>query len=72
MIIIKIGKRIRELRETRGIPLGCMAESLNLSVSHLLSIERNTRRATSNEIADICRVLGVKRYELYADTIDYL
>lgn len=56
LIVIFDGTKLRQLREERGIPLGLMAYYLNISVSALLSMERNKMRANPKQIEMICKL----------------
>ncbi|MDQ0860919.1 helix-turn-helix domain-containing protein [Bacillus sp. V2I10] len=49
-----VGTKLRQLREERGIPLGLMAHYLNVSVSTLVSIERDKTRLTADQIVKVC------------------
>ncbi len=51
------GKYIRQLRESKGLPLRKVAAALDVDTSILSKIERNERRTTSEMIPILARIL---------------
>jgi transcriptional regulator with XRE-family HTH domain len=54
------GKRLRELREARGLPLKSMAEALGVSPAYLSALEHGRRgRPTHALVVAICAYLNI-------------
>ena len=64
MLLIQIGRQIRQLRENRGLPLRKVAAALDIDQSVLSKIERGERRATKAQILHIARIFEVDEKEL--------
>jgi transcriptional regulator with XRE-family HTH domain len=61
---MKIGEKIKILREARKISTKTMADELDMSVGGYLKIERNDVDINSEKIEKISGLLGIKPYEL--------
>ncbi len=61
---VQIGQQLRQLRETRGLPLRKVAAALDIDQSVLSKIERGERRATKAQIPHIARIFEVDEKEL--------
>lgn len=61
---VQIGQQLRQLRETRGLPLRKVAAALDIDQSVLSKIERGERRATKAQILHIARIFEVDEKEL--------
>ena len=62
-----IGRRIRELRHSRGISLKVLSERCGLPQRDLLGIEDGTRPCPSAELARIAEAIGVNPIGLFRD-----
>ncbi|UAL51299.1 MULTISPECIES: helix-turn-helix domain-containing protein [Metabacillus] len=58
------GTKLRQLREERSIPLGLLAKYLNISVRILISIERNKKNLTADQIAKVCELFEINKSDL--------
>jgi len=65
-----IGKNIRSEREMRRMSREELAETLDLTVSHMGLIERGERGATAVTLEKLASVYGVKIDELFSDSKD--
>ena len=59
--VIKVHKRLKELRLMKGMSQSQMAERINLSRNHISSLESGKRNITERTIDDICREFNVNR-----------
>lgn len=59
-----IGQKIRDLRESKGMPLRKLAAMLDLDQSTLSKIERNERNPNDVLIKKISEIFSVKHEEL--------
>ncbi len=70
----RLGKRIKELRETKKISQEYIAECLDMHPANYWRIENGISYPKPENIEKICAVLGVKTYELFQfehiDSID--
>lgn len=64
---MKLGEKIKILREIKGIPPKEMADELGLSPSGYLKIERNEVDINTEKIEKISNKLGIKPHELLMD-----
>ena len=55
----EIGKRIKELRLSRGISQDALAEMLDISVSHMGILERGGRGLTLPNCVLLCNIFNV-------------
>jgi transcriptional regulator with XRE-family HTH domain len=60
-----IGERIKALRQKRKLTLAEIAETANLSASHLSQIERDKTTPSLTTLTGIARVLGVSLRDLF-------
>lgn len=60
----EVQKRIREIREGKGLNQGTIAQSLDISVTSYSKIERGDTKLTLNHVERIAKALGVSPYEL--------
>ena len=58
-IAAKVGARIRELRQERGMSLAVLADAAGLSRGHMSSVERGLVLITFSTVVSIARALGV-------------
>jgi transcriptional regulator with XRE-family HTH domain len=58
------GTKLRQLREERSIPLGLLAKYLNISVRILISIERNKKNLTADQITKVCELFEINKSDL--------
>lgn len=69
------GQTIRVLREKRNLPLREVANALNVDISMLGKIEKDTRRPTREFISNISRFFNIDEMELrktfLSDTLAY-
>ncbi|WP_373464428.1 helix-turn-helix domain-containing protein [Bacillus sp. V2I10] len=64
LITIIAGTKLRQFREERGIPLGLLANYLVISVSTLISIERNKKNLTADQIVKTCELFDINKSDL--------
>ncbi|WP_375142583.1 helix-turn-helix domain-containing protein [Metabacillus idriensis] len=57
--------RLRQIREQRGVPIGLLAQHLNISFRVLLSIERNKKSLEPNQIRQICTYFDIRVIDLF-------
>ncbi|MDR2009855.1 MAG: helix-turn-helix domain-containing protein [Bacteroidales bacterium] len=62
-----LGKKIRELRECKEIPLRKLASILEIDQSILSKIERGTRKATKEQVKKLAEYFEVSEKELLID-----
>ncbi len=58
-IAAKVGARIRELRQERGMSLAVLADAAGLSRGHMSSVERGLVLITFSTVVAIARALGL-------------
>ncbi|MFY0757284.1 helix-turn-helix domain-containing protein [Metabacillus dongyingensis] len=58
------GTKLRQLREERSIPLGLLAKYLNISVRILISIERNKKNLTADQMVKVCELFEITKSDL--------
>lgn len=64
--LVRLGKRVRELRLAAGLSQEAAAFDAGIHVNHLSSIERGEANPSFLVLHSIARVLGVKLAELMA------
>jgi transcriptional regulator with XRE-family HTH domain len=64
LVLGSTGSMIRELRESRQLPLRKIAAQLDIDTSFYSKIERGQKRATKYQIQQLETFFGVKRNEL--------
>lgn len=57
-LIIRVGRRIAELRKARGITQADLAERMRCSVQYVGLLERGKQNLTITKMAEIAAVLG--------------
>jgi len=62
----KLGDRVRELRQTRGISQEDLAFKSGMHRTYLGGIERGERNPTLKNIAKLAKALGVSLPELFS------
>ena len=67
-----VGRRLRALRETRGLTLTQVAASCNRSVGYLSQIERGISQPTVQVLHDLSRLLGVQVGWFFEERIEPL
>ena len=65
-----VGKRIRQLREGRGIGLRALARSAGLALSHLLAVEKGRANPSIDYLQRIADALSIPVTALLADAPD--
>lgn len=63
-ILERFGKRVRELRRTRGLSQEALAEKCGIDRTYLSGIERGRRNVALRNIVAIAQSLGVSISEL--------
>ena len=61
----QVGRRIRELREARGLTQEKLAEAAGINAKYVGAIERGTVNLTLASISKICKTLDVPVTELF-------
>ena len=62
---MKIGSKIRKIRELKNIPVKEMADRLNMSIQGYSKIERNDVSITTDKLEEISKNLEVSLNELF-------
>jgi len=62
----KLGERVRELREARGITQEALAFDAGIHVNHLSTVERGEANPSFLVLVSLAKVLGVSVAELVA------
>lgn len=63
--IEKFGKRLRSIREEKGISQEAFANLLEVDRSYLGGVERGERNPTLKFIFHVCETFGIKPGELF-------
>lgn len=61
------GKRLRELRENKGLTQEALAHEANLDRTYISSIERGVRNVSLENIERLASALGVKIKDFFKD-----
>lgn len=69
-ISIKIGNRVKQLRQDKGISQEELALTANLNKSFVGQIERGKKNATVKTIEKICLALNVTLHEFFSFELD--
>lgn len=69
---MEVGKRIRELRELKGLTVNKLANMAGLSQSFLREIELGNKNPTVETLSYFCDALGVSLAEFFSDKKDKL
>ena len=67
MVQMKIGEKIKLLREVKNISTKQMADDLNMSIGGYLKIERNDVDINTEKIEKIANLLDIKPQDLLSD-----
>ena len=62
--ILAFGKRVREVRKSKGISQERLAEMADIDRSYMGNIERGEKNVTLKKVYDICDALKVEIREL--------
>ena len=62
---ISFGKRLRKLREAKGVSQEALAHDAGLDRTYVSSIERGKRNVSLENIARLSRALGIPMSELF-------
>lgn len=62
-MLTELGKTLRKFRIDRDLKLGEMAEAIDISTSHLSSIEYGRKSITDDILERICTSLSLQEYE---------
>jgi transcriptional regulator with XRE-family HTH domain len=54
-----IGRRLRELRESRGMDVAHFAQAVKIQEARLVRIEQGLERMSTAEMIDIARIFGL-------------
>ncbi len=60
-----LGPRIRQLRKTRKISQGELADRLKMSQSQVSKIEKGERRVYADELEDVANALGTTINDIF-------
>lgn len=61
----KLGKRIQEIRKSKGLTQEKLAELINIDIPNLSNIERGKKFMTASTLEKIITVLGIEEKELF-------
>lgn len=64
---MEVGKRLKELREMRGITVNRLANMAGLSQSFLREIELGNKKPTVETLFYFCEALGVSLSEFFSE-----
>lgn len=64
---MEVGKRLKELREMRGITVNRLANMAGLSQSFLREIELGNKKPTVETLSYFCEALGVSLSEFFSE-----
>lgn len=67
---MEVGKRLKELREMRGITVNRLANMAGLSQSFLREIELGNKKPTVETLSYFCEALGVSLSEFFSEESD--
>ena len=67
----RIGARLRQLREEKGISLRALAQATGLTPSFLSQVERDLAEPSIKSLRQIAQALGVPLFLLFVDTAEY-
>ncbi|XXJ18875.1 helix-turn-helix domain-containing protein [Desulfovibrio caledoniensis] len=70
-ILLKLGKRIRELRQKNGLSQSRLAEMAGLNDKYLGEVERGANNISVKNLGQIAVALGVETYELLDGSHEY-
>lgn len=61
----KLGKRIQEIRKSKGLTQEKLAELINIDIPNLSNIERGKKFMTASTLEKIITVLGIEEKDLF-------
>jgi transcriptional regulator with XRE-family HTH domain len=67
MTLAALGRRIRQLREARGLSQAALAKKARISRITLLRVENATQDLTTEKLERIARALGVRVRDLFPE-----
>jgi len=67
---MELGKRIKQIRTSKGISARYVAVTLGVDPSTLCKWENDSRSVRADILPDLARALGVKIQDFYADEVD--
>ena len=67
---MNLGLGIKQIRKSKGISQGELAEKIGLSPASMSMIENGVKRPTSKNLKKICDVLGVPEALIYLYTLE--
>lgn len=70
-ILLKLGKRIRELRKKKELSQSRLAEMAGLNDKYLGEVERGSNNISVKNLGQIAAALGVETYELLDGAHEY-
>ena len=65
---MKVGERIKQLRESEGLTQNALAEKASISQSHLRRVELGLTRITTDHLELICDALNITMSQFYEPT----
>lgn len=71
-MVQQVGKKIRAIRESKGLTQANMAEELGITTSAYSKIERNSVNIPLNRLFQISEILEVKLAMFFENDISYL
>jgi len=66
-VLVAFGKRVRELREAKGLSQEQFADKCGLDRTYISGIERGRRNVSLQNIEILAKALGVMIAELFGD-----
>lgn len=70
-ILLKVGKRIREIRKKKDLSQGRLAEMAGLNDKYLGEVERGSNNISIKNLGQIAGALGVETFELLDGSHEY-
>ena len=67
--LVMCGKRIKQLREKKGISVNNLAKKAGVSQSYLRSLELEEKNPTVERLAHICIALDISLRDFFSDDI---
>ena len=67
---VKIGKKIKELRQSRGMTQKELSEKLKLTTRHVSDMEQDRSRASYDVLIQICKVFEISLDTLFSEYIE--
>lgn len=63
-LLRRVGQRVREVREGRGLSQEALADAASLDRSYMSGIERGVRNVSVLKLAAVAKALGVSLHDL--------